>query len=271
VTYKEVYQYLTETAGLSSDDAKRLMSDDAAANKQTALVRKAEYDQLESRAADLEMSLNGTKDKPGASQYQKWYQDNYAAVQKLQADVEAYKAQYGDLSAPKPGTPQAAGGGGLTKDEVARLVNEQIQTNYAPRWTQLLKGSGQLIERHMRAGYKQDIDWDKVSELAATRNGDLAGAYDEWIAPEAKKLKEQADEKEVEKRVQARLEAERKKSASTFFPAGADSGSGSGEAQGLRRREPVTADKKPVYNRESVVAAAMTGKYEGFGDSSKAN
>ena len=58
---------------------------------------------------------------------------------------------------------------------------------------------------------RTEIDWDKVGEIAAAKGGDMLAAYDEWIKPESTKRSEELAEKEMQKRVDAKLAEERKK------------------------------------------------------------
>ena len=262
MTYREVVESLRE-AGYDDATIKSLLANESAASKQAKLVQQAEYDKLMSQAADLEMAMNGTKDKPGARAYQDWYQKNYPEIQKLDARVKAFEAKYGSLEDPKNmDTTPPAGGKTFSEAEVAALVDKRILEGYSQRWSNLMEGGLTIADMHRN--HKVPLDTKRVTELANIKhNGDLVAAYKEWIEPEVQKQKEADAEREVEKRVQARLDTERKKNAGSFFPAAADASSG--ESKGLtKRQETSTATKdapKPVYDRNKVIESAITGEY----------
>jgi len=262
MTAKELFESLVQDAGLDEATAKAIMA--AAANekvnaKAAGLVQRKEYDSLEARAAALELSMNGTKDKPGAVAYQKWYTDNFAAIQKLQQDVARYTERYGTLDEPKnpPANPPAPA---FDEKKIAEMiaagVDKRIQEGYGSRWSDLITQSGTILEKHIRSGRKSPLDWKKISELAAAKNGDIAAAYDEWDKPEADAAAKAATDAEVERRVKERLAKERTES---FFPAGADA-TPSGSVSPLSRSK---VEGTPKYDRSSVIAAAVTGKYDG--------
>jgi hypothetical protein len=141
------------------------------------------------------------------------------AIQALQESVKAYEAKYGKLDdSTTPTTAQTAAG--LTADEVQRLVDRGIQERYAPRWSELLEGTGNLVQKHMFAGRKTPIDFKTVSKLAQEKyQGNLEMAYDEWDKPEREKTEVAARESEIKRRVDEELQ---KRGASANFPAGAD-------------------------------------------------
>src|SRR5690348_15066135 len=111
MTAKEMFKYLIDDAGLDEATAKAVMAaaENEKVNKRTAdYVQKREYEDLERKAAQLELSYNGTKDKPGALSYQQWYEKNFAAIQELQTRVAKYQERYGDLEAPVKEDKKAA-------------------------------------------------------------------------------------------------------------------------------------------------------------------
>jgi hypothetical protein len=256
MTAKELFEYLTQDAGLDEATAKAVMT--AAANekvgaKATSLVQKKEYDDLEAKAAALELSLNGNGKKMGAKAYQEWYDKNYSEVVKLQEKAKLYEERYGTLESPTTTTTTTAAPA-FKPEDIQRIVNETIQSIYAPKWSELLTGTGNVVQKHMLAGRKNPIDFTKLSEIAATKGGDLNAAYDVYDAPERELAAKASTDAEVERRVK---EGIAKAQTANLFPAGADATPSSGTA-GITR---VAADKK--YDRSAVIAAAVTGKYEG--------
>ncbi len=141
------------------------------------------------------------------------------------------------------------------------MVDQRIQGQYGNQWAALLKGSGKMVEKHMRSGRKADIDWDKVTELAAAKGGDMMAAYDEWDAPERDKATKEAEDKRVEARVQQEMEKRMAAQTQRYFPAGADA---TPSDSPLTRRAGTDAPAK--YDRSKVIEAAVTGKYNGFSD-----
>ncbi len=257
MTAQELFTYLTHDAGLDDATAQAMVK--AAANEKIAaraasLKNQTEYESLAGRAAALEASLNGAGGKPGAKQYQDWYEKNFGAIQKLQADVALYQERFGTLEAPKPTPAAAATGSTFTKEEVQKIVNETIQGGYAGRWSDLLTSSGTILEKHIRSGRKSNLDWKKLSEIAEAKGGDLVAAYDEWDKPEADKAAKDAEEKRIEARVKEELA---KRQTSAFFPAGADA-SPSSTSVGITR-----GAKDKSYDRNKVIESAVTGKYDG--------
>lgn len=256
MTAQEIFAYLTQDAGLDSVTADAIMK--ASANEKVAsraaqLRQSSEFTSIEQRAQALEAKLKGTKEAPGAEAYETWYRENWQHIQKLNTDAIAYRERYGELDAPK--TPPAA----QVFDEaaIAKLVDARIQSQYGPQWSSLLKGSGQIIERHMRGNRKDNLDWDKISEIAAAKGGDLNAAYEEWDKPAAEAARQAATEAEIERRVKTEVA---KRSTQSMFPAGADA-TPSGGISPLSRNRAVESGA-PKYDRSKVIESAVTGKYQ---------
>jgi len=220
------------TDGLEPADAavvRKAIERDAVKAKATTLKQQSEYETLNTRLAAMQQEMEdqgqpGTQGyKAGAKTYQKWYQDNYPKIQKLQADFEKYQQRYGTLEAPLQQTPPQQtppAARTLTDAEVQALVDQRIQQQYSPRWSELLMNTGSLVQRHMLAGRKNPIDFAKVSQLAAEKYaGNLENAYDEWDKPDREKEAKAAQDALVEQRVKDELA---KRGASTNFPAAAD-------------------------------------------------
>lgn len=261
MTGKELFDYLTQDAGLDEATAKAMVT--AASNekvgvKAASLVQKQQYDELERRAAEIELAYNGNGKKLGAKAYQEWYDKNYTAVEALKAKAAQYEERYGSLEAPTggnpPGKPAAAAAATFTADDVQRMVNDVIQKDYAPRWSNLLTSTGSIVQKHMFNGRKSEIDFKKLEEIAATKGGDLDAAYDEYDRPEREAAAKVAEDTRVEGRVKEELQ---KRQTQSMFPAGAEGGASTGTS-GITR---IVSDKK--YDRNSVIAAATTGNYDG--------
>ncbi len=140
----------------------------------------------------------------------------------------------------------------LSQDDIDKRVNQVIQENYAPRWASLLKDTGTIVQKHLRAGRKTDIDFQKLEEIAAKKGGDLNAAYDEYDAPERELAAKAATDAEIDRRVAEKLAAA---NTAKFFPSGADA-TPSGGISPLSRSK---TDQK--YDRSKVIEAAVTGDY----------
>lgn len=256
MTAKELFKYLTDEAGLDETTAAAVMKaaeNEKVAAKAQTLKQSSEYDALNARAEAMRVSLEGDgKTSQGAKAYQAWYEKNFAAIEKLQADAARYKERYGDLDTPivpDPAKPAV----GLKKEDVATIVNEVVQGTYGTQWSNLITGAGTVLEKHLRAQRKNSIDWGKLGEIAAKKGGDLTAAYDEWDAPERDAASKAATDAEVERRVKEEM---KKRNTPANFPAGADAGVSTGISPLSRG----AAEKK--YDRSKVIEAAFTGKYE---------
>lgn len=261
MTGKELFTYLTQDAGLDDATAQAIMKaaeNEKVAKKAADFVRMQEYKELETKAAELELSLNGNGSKPGSKTYEKWYADNYPAIVELQRKAQVYEERFGPLeaAAPKGGAPAGGGGATFKPEDIQKIVNETIQQNYAPRWGALLTGTGEIVQRHIRNGRKTNIDFKKLEEIANTKNGDLLAAYEEYDRPEAEAAQKTAQEAEIKRRVDEEVA---KRQTQQFFPAGADASPSSG---GIGR-----SAAKEKYDRNAVIGAAVTGKYDGAKES----
>jgi hypothetical protein len=247
MTVKEICDQL----GLDTETAKLVMAQ-AKAEKAEALKQAGEFEALSQRATALEAELVADG-KTGARNYKAWYDSNYPKIQKLQADFVKYQERYGSLEAPTtvPNTT-TTDTRTFTTDDIKAAANELIQQQYAPQWSNLLKGSGKIIEKHLRAQRKNEIDWDKLSEIAATKGGDLTAAYDEWDKPERDKYDATAREAEIQRRVNDEM---KKRNTQTFFPGNAEPSSGLSPLSKDR-------DSAPKYDRSKVIESAVTGEYQ---------
>jgi hypothetical protein len=214
------------TDGLDANEAaivRKSIERDSVKAKASTLKQQSEYDTLQSRATSLQQELDDQGQpgqsgyKAGARSYQKWYETNFNAVQKLQADMQKYQEKYGTLDAPKT-TPTVTPT--MTNDDIQAAVDRRIQEQYAPRWSDLLVNTGTLVQKHMFAGRKNPIDFPVVTKLATDKYaGNLELAYDEWDRPEREKVSKAQEEERINKRVEEELA---KRGASHNFPSGAD-------------------------------------------------
>ena len=266
MTAKELFKYLTEDAGL--DDATAQVIAKAADNEKVQAKAKLLKDQKEYES--LVKELDGDGPRIGTRAYAAWYAENYPKIQEAftkKAEVETtlarYQERFGALDATTPPAPTPAPAGKQVDEEtIAKLVDQRIQTQYGGQWSNLLKGSGKLIEKHLRAKRDKEIDWDAISEIAAKKGNDLNAAYDEWDAPEREKSRVAAEDARVEARVKQEVEKRLIAETRKTFPTGTESTSTSP----LFRPPSTSSDGKPaVYDRSKVIEAAMTGEYEGFG------
>ena len=218
------------TDGLDPAEAavvRKAIERDAVKAKATTLKQQSEYDAINTRLVAMQQEMDDQGQpgqagyRAGAKTYANWYQQNYPKIQRLQEDFAKYQAKYGTLEAPTtPQTPPPTGGKQFTDAEIQALVDQRIQQQYSPRWSELLMSTGGLVQRHMLAGRKNPIDFAHVSKVAAEKyNGSLDQAYDEWDKPEKDKELKAAEDARVEQRVTDELA---KRGASANFPPGAD-------------------------------------------------
>jgi len=244
VTIDEVISTLeldTETAAILRSKAK--------AEKAAALKQQKDLDTIEAQRAALEAELVADG-KKGARNYKQWYEENFPKIQKLQGDYAKYVERYGsiDTTTTTTTTTPTTVPAGMTPEQVSKM----IQDTYTPQWSTLLKGSGKILEKHIRAGRKNELDWDKLSELAATHNGDLVAAYNEWDAPEADKARKADEEKRINEEVEKRV---KKQQTNSFFPTTEQAPTGV---------SPLSKDRggEPKYDRNKVIESAISGLYE---------
>lgn len=268
MTKKELLDYLTD--GLDDEQAKAVrdaFKNDKVAERAGTLKAAKEYDDLAARETALKAELEGGPEKPGAKAYREWYEKNYGLVKALQEERAALVDKYGTLDAPKgaapPPDPAKPGDklpAGLSKEDIARLVDERIQGGYADRWSNLLTGMGGVVQKHMFAGRKTPIDMKKLSELAQANGGDLDRAYDEYDKPERVAADKIAQDKLVEQRVNDEL---MKRGAHANFR-GADEGPGTLS----RDRDPAKFDRAAMERdlvNTYISGEEGGGKLTGFG------
>lgn len=239
---------LISELGLDAETA-NIVKAKVAAEKVQSLKAKKEFDTIQQQVQTLQDELVGDG-KKGARNYKQWYEENFPKIQKLQSDYAKYVERYGaiDPNAHPTATPTATPAPGAKLEDVQKFIQE----TYTPQWSSLLKGSGRILEMHLRAGRKNDIDWDKLSELAANHNGDLVAAYKDWDAPEAEKVRAAAEEKRINDEVEKRM---KKQQTNSFFPTTEQVSTGV---------SPLSKDRgeAPKYDRSKVIESAVTGLYE---------
>src|SRR6266853_69650 len=203
----------------------------AVQTKAAGLRQQAEYDAIQARANEadqLRQALDAVDAEGNPVGFRAWYKKFYKKIEENDQAVFSFEKKYGLGSfatyaatgslpgaAPTPPTQPT-----LTATDVQREVDKRIQENYAPRWSSLLTDTGTVVQKHMYAKRTNPIDFKKLGEIAATKNGDLMAAYDEWDKPEREATEKKDRESEIGRRVKEELQ---KRGGTTMFPAGADS------------------------------------------------
>ena len=237
--------------GLDEETAK-LVRAKVTDEKTASLRAQKELDDLQRRATELESELVGDG-KTGARAHKQWYSENFSKIQKLQADYAKYVERYGALDQTTTTTTTTDATRTLPNNVVSKEDFDKTMSGLTQQWSSLLTNSGTILERHIRAGRKNNIDWQAVSKLASEKhNGNLDAAYSEWDAPEADKASKAAEEKRINDEVEKRLKA---RQTSTFFPSTEQAPSG---VSPLSKH---TGDA-PKYDRSKVIESAVTGIYE---------
>jgi hypothetical protein len=259
MTAAEIKDLLLD-AGLTAEQADAAIKNEKVNARAAALAQKKDYDAAMAKAAALEQSLTGPEG------YETWYKKNYPAVQQLQTLVTKYTERYGSLDAPTNQPAAGGSGGGQSFDAaavqrmVAEEANKLIQTQYAPRWTTLLKSSAAITERHMRNKRDTAIDWEKIDELAGKHGGDVQKAYEEYDRPAAEAAaaaKAAADKTELDKTVEKRARELAAQYASKGNFQGDPLSNGSA---GLTHRAETKDPAAARSNRLADAIAAGTGK-----------
>ncbi len=240
-------EWLTE--GLDPAEAavvKKAIERDTVKTKAAGYKAQAEFDTIiaERTALQEELEGNAAEKKVGSREYRKWYEKNAAAAIENDAKIREFDTKHGAGSFAKalagelPAGPVVAGQPiseaqvqalidskiaagvkpAVAEAEIQRMVDARIQGAYAPKWSELLTDTGNIVQKHMFAKRSAPIDFKKVSEIAQSKNIPLEAAYDEWDKPERDKATTAATEAEIDRRVN---EAILKRGAAEV-PAGAD-------------------------------------------------
>lgn len=252
MTAQELFQSLINDAGLDEATAKAVM--DAAKNEKvqaraSALRQQSEYDAILAKANKMEESANKAK------VYQDWVEKNGAAVEALKIEAAQYRERYGSLN--EPTVPTKTEVKSFDRTDVQKIVGDEVtmivDKSLGPRVVNMTTGMMTVMERHIKHGRKHDIDWNKLQEISNDPkiNGDVVKAYEEWDKPAAEIDAKESTEKEIRRRVDEELA---KRGTREFFPA--NDGSSAASGSGISR-----SSTNKTYDRESVVRAAITGKY----------
>lgn len=238
-------------SGLDDATVSTLVKNEKLSAKATSLRQGTEYSTLEAKAVALEASYAKAKS------YEDWYGKNAAAIETLKTQTARYQERYGSLDEAAPANKQPVQfDQAAIQKIVADSLAENFQKNYAPQVVATMTGIGGVVEKHMRRGRKEDIDWKKLDELAAKTNGDISAAYDMYDAPNMQIDTDKAFQARVDKEVKERLAAQ----GVSQFPAGADASPSS--------RSPLSAsdgDKPKAYDRSKLLETFTSGTYTGFG------
>jgi len=249
---EQLFNHLIADAGL--DDVTRnqllaLAKNDKIAAKAATFANRSELEQIETQKKTLEASY------AKASNYEKWYGENYPLIEKLQRERALYEERYGALDA-AGGTGGNGGNGaaaGMTQADIDKLLTERLE-KLTGHMSNTLIAVQKVTERHVRRGRKDELDWAKLQELATSKTGgNIEAAYEEWDTPNKEAEAKLATDKEIERRVNEELA---KRATQFSFPAGADGGGSSSPSPLTRSR----GTDKPTYNRDAVIAAAISGK-----------
>lgn len=237
--------------GLDEETAK-LVRAKVTEEKAAGIRAQKELDDLQRRATELESELVGDG-KTGARAHKAWYAENFGKIQKLQADYAKYVERYGALDAnpnPNPANPTST----LPNNVISKDDFDKTMQGFTQQWSSLLANSGSILERHIRSGRKNNINWADLSKLATEKhNGNLEAAYAEWDAPEAEKANKAAEEARINAEVEKRMKA---RQTNTFFP------STEQQPSGVSPLSKHSGDGTPKYDRSKVIESAVTGIYE---------
>ena len=255
---KELEAWLVE--GL--DDAAKAaviaaLNRDSVKAKTAGLKQQNEYDAIQTQAAALQKELDGEQNKPGSRAYAKWYNDNYPKVVALQERISKYEAKYGDIEGgtpPNPNNPPPPKT--YTDADIQRMIDERFASQLAPNIATVLKGTGKLVQKHMLAGRKTEIDFDALDKMMGEKKLTLEQAYDEWDKPEREKVEKAKLDAEVDRRVKEELQ---KRGATSTFPASADYTPG---ALSTRSKETVDKFDKNAL-KSALVGTFVSGEYPG--------
>ncbi len=246
------------TQGLDPEIAAKVtaqIQSDAVKTKLAGYKAQSEFDAIVAERQRLQAELDGdaATGKLSARATRDWYEKHSAQVIANDTAIKEFEKKHGTgtfakLAAGEFQVPAASAETGtltaeqvkamvdaqiaagvkpaVAKEDVARIVNETIQAAYAPKWSELLEGTGNIVQKHMFAGRKNPIDFKEVSKIASEKNKTLDEAYDIWDAPERQKVETAARQAEIDAAVKAerqKWDDERvKENAGRMFPAGAD-------------------------------------------------
>lgn len=147
------------------------------------------------------------------------WNDWYAKVSKETADalkkVEKYEATYGPMN---DDTRRAALTPGLSKEDVTKLLNDEVGKMMAERDAQSLDLAVQMtrMQQEYYTTFKELLPVEEVIKLATERRVPLSVAYQSYIQPKRDELAEAKHKEALDK---ARLEGEQAAIAKFHLPA----------------------------------------------------
>lgn len=250
---QELIDILVE-GGLDQETAKRTVAHEKVAAKTGSLKQQSEYDAILAKTQKLE------DEGKAAKKYVDWYSENFDRIKAIEATAQKYQEKYGSLDAPTPGgtgTSAATFTEKQVREIVASAIGESYQKEYGPRVVGLFKAGNKITEKHIRAGFKKEIDWDEIDKIAGETGGDINAAYERWIKPDMEIRTKEADDKRIEARVKEELA---KRGSQRNFPGG-DSSSNSGPFS-KRAAAPPKDGKAATYDRNAVLESIRTGKLD---------
>lgn len=198
----------------------------------STLKQQDEYNTLVAQQQQLQAELEGAGGQPGTRAYAEWYRANYDSIVATQNRIKKYEEKYGSLDA--PATTQQAQATTFTKEDISKLVQEQLQGSMGGVAT-TIKTAGKIVQRHMLRGRRNEIDFDTIDKMMGEKSLSLEAAYDEWDKPERDKEQATATENEIKRRVKEELQKSR---AAAEFP-----GSDGGGPTALGRRTNAEVEK----------------------------
>jgi hypothetical protein len=231
---KQLESWFTSDPNLTADQKAVIsaaFNQEGIKTKVATLREQSEFATIESQRQQLQAELEGTGGKPGSRAYQQWYAENAGVVHANAQAIKAYDKKHGADAFAKmaaaleagtdttiPTTPTA-----MSKDDILRIVRED-QSPFVDRVATVVKSAAKLVQRHLYAGRKTEIDFEKLDQMMleaqkAGRSMSVEDAYNEWDKPEREKATKAAEDARVEQRVTDEL---KKRGASANFPSGAD-------------------------------------------------
>jgi hypothetical protein len=188
-----------------------------------AYVRKAvDRDLVKAKVAELKShdeyqalvtELEGENGRPGARNFQTWYNDNFdkiGTIARENQELKLYRDRYGSLESPKQPVVQQqqppVQAPGISREEVGTLIQQALQQTYAPQWGNIISTTGSIMQKHLLKGRKNTIDFNNLGEIAKKYSGNLEAAYEEWDKPEQEKQAKADMETEIERRVKEKVQ-----------------------------------------------------------------
>lgn len=226
------------TENLPEDQAKIVrdaVNRDSVKSRASGLKEQKEFDAILAQQAQVQAELDAAR--PGAE----WVTNNRAYLQlAIERDkkIQEFDAKHGagafqamlegraGAGNPNPANPNP---NGLSPEDLQRQIDERFTQTFAPNVSKTVKSLGKIMQRHLLAGRKNEIDMDAVEKLMVERGVDVEAAYAEWDRPEREKHETTAREAEIKRRVEEEIQ---KRGVVTNWPGGADATPGVMSAKG---------------------------------------